>query len=72
MDTGAVLHFEGFNKETTREDIKAALAKIGGDVVYVDFNKGDELAFVRFSGENSAKTVFEKIEESKVCSCLWL
>lgn len=38
----------------------------GGEVSFIDFQKGDETAHVRFNVENSAQTIFDKMEGGKV------
>lgn len=57
LPKGAILHLKGINGETTLEDIKETLLKEGLDVAYINFAKGDEEAWVRLLGENSAKEV---------------
>jgi hypothetical protein len=57
LPKGAILHLKGINGETTLEDIKETLLKEGLDVAYINFAKGNEEAWVRLLGENSAKEV---------------
>lgn len=65
LPTGTLLKLENIVKETTRESIKAKMAELGGDVSYVEFNSGDEVAVVRMKEQDAAKEVFAKIEEGK-------
>lgn len=57
LPKGAVLHLKGINGETTLENIKETLLQEGMAVAYIKFSKGDEEAWVRLLGENSAKEV---------------
>jgi hypothetical protein len=57
LPKGAILHLKGINGETTRENIKEKLLNEGLDVAFIGFNKGDDDAWVRLLGENSAKEV---------------
>jgi hypothetical protein len=57
LPKGAILHLKGINDETTTENIREALLNEGLDVAFVNFAKGDEEAWVRLLGENSAKEV---------------
>ena len=54
---GAFLHLKGISGETTREDLKEKLIQEGLDVAFIDFNKGENEAWVRLLGENSSKNV---------------
>ena len=65
-----VLHFKDVKDvEMKREQIKDALMKVNplADVAYIDFNKGDSEGWIRFSIENDAKAMMEKLNEQKVC-----
>ncbi|WAR10418.1 LA-like protein [Mya arenaria] len=57
---GAILHMKGFDDKTTREDIKNLLGDYG-PIAWVDFNKGDPEAWVRYDQENKATDVLEKV-----------
>jgi hypothetical protein len=57
LPKGAILHLKGINGETALENIREMLLNEGLDVAYVTFAKGDEEAWVRLLGENSAKEV---------------
>jgi hypothetical protein len=57
LPKGAILHVKGINCETSLENIRETLLKEGLDVAYVNFARGDEEAWVRLLGENSAKEV---------------
>ncbi|XP_062603096.1 lupus La protein homolog, partial [Saccostrea cucullata] len=57
---GAVLHLTGITgEELTREDIKTYFTDYT-PVAWVDFEKGDNQAWVRFTEANTAKTTLEK------------
>merc|ERR1719414_2423932 len=69
LPTGAILVLDGFkNAETKREDIKAALKEKfevnPDDIAFVYFNKGEKEAKLRFSAENAAKDLSQKISDS--------
>lgn len=66
LPKGAVLRLEGITGDVTREIIKEKIEGLEGEVAFVDFHKGDTDGYVRLSAENSAKTVFEKIEGGKL------
>lgn len=57
LPKGAILYLKGINGETTLENIRETLLKEGLDVAFVTFSKGNEEAWVRLLGENSAKEV---------------
>jgi len=50
--SGSFLKANGFADETSREDIIHAVQDLTGDCQFVDFRKGDEVAYLRFSGNN--------------------
>jgi len=50
---GAFLKATGFAENTTREDIAAAVQDLTGDLQFTEFRKGDEVAYLRFSGKNT-------------------
>ncbi|KAL3856119.1 hypothetical protein ACJMK2_015312 [Sinanodonta woodiana] len=60
---GAVLHLKGLKKETQRDDIKNFFQD-HGNVAWVNFNRGDEEAKVRFSEKNAAKEILEKVKNA--------
>lgn len=68
LPKGTVLKLNNLNDTTTREIIKAKLEKDFGvaqtDIAFVNFNKGETLAHLRFKEENAAKNVLEKIQKS--------
>jgi hypothetical protein len=57
LPKGAILHLKGINGETALENIRETLLKEGLDVAFVNFTKGNEEAWIRLLGENSAKEV---------------
>jgi len=72
---GATLKLTGFSGDISREDIKEKLKddfevnidRDGGDIAFITFNKGDEVALIRFRAENAAKPIAEKwIAKEKV------
>lgn len=66
LPKGSILQLEVIGADVTRETIKAAIEALEGEVAFVDFQKGDESAHVRLSNENTAKTVFDKLENGKL------
>lgn len=69
LPKGAILHLKGINGETTLENIRETLLNEGLDVAFVTFTKGDEEAWVRLLGENSAKEYVEKLKDGKLTVC---
>lgn len=63
MVKGAVLELKNLPDGVTRENFKEKFGKFG-TVAWVDFEKGEELAKLRFSTEDSAKTAWEKALEA--------
>ncbi|XP_050586673.1 la protein homolog [Bombus affinis] len=63
---GCVIYFTNVPDECIREDIKECLGELGANVAFVDFNKGDTVGYARLQGENDAKTVIDKMHESKI------
>lgn len=61
-----MIYFTNVPDECIREDIKECLGELGANVAFVDFNKGDTVGYARLQGENDAKTVIDKMHESKV------
>lgn len=39
---------------------------VGGEVAFIDYNKGDKAGYVRLTTENTAKPFVEKLNDSKV------
>ncbi|XP_055701539.1 la protein homolog [Phlebotomus papatasi] len=66
LPTGALLHVSDIGPESTIESLKAAFAKLEADVAFVEYQRGEKEATVRLKAENSAKTLFEKLEGGKV------
>ncbi|KAL5285844.1 SSB family protein [Megaselia abdita] len=66
LPTGAVVHFEGTTDEVTREDIRQKLDELEVDVGFIDYNKGDKVGHVRLNEEGTAKTLIEKLTDSKL------
>jgi lupus La protein len=66
LPKGTVILLEGFSENVTREDISEAIGELGGTVAYIQFMKGDKIAHVRLTEENSAAKVFEKFEDGKL------
>lgn len=62
---GSLLYFscaeDGQNINITREEIKEKCKDIGGEISYIDFNKGETKGVIRFGEENSAVEFFKKI-----------
>lgn len=69
LPLGAILHLKGFSGDTTREDVKEKLIKEGLDVAFIEFSKGENEAWVRLLGENSAKNFVEKLKDTKLEIC---
>ncbi|KAL5005878.1 hypothetical protein ScPMuIL_017036 [Solemya velum] len=59
---GAILHLTNFSKETEQPDVKNYFQDFG-EIAWVDFEKGDQEAWVRFKGANSAVEALEKTKE---------
>lgn len=66
LPVGTLLKLESISKDTTRETIKSAIIELGGDVSYVEFSTGDEMAVVRLKAENAAKELFAKFTNGKI------
>ncbi|GBP32171.1 La protein homolog [Eumeta japonica] len=62
---GTVLHFTEADPKMTRENIKEALTKLGGEVAYIDYKVGDKEGWVRLAKENTAKEMMEKSTDGK-------
>lgn len=68
MPKGAVLFFDGIEKEQTltREEIKERIREVGNlEVAYIDFNKGDLEGYARFGAENCAVKFAEKLKDGQ-------
>ncbi|KZC11665.1 PREDICTED: la protein homolog [Dufourea novaeangliae] len=66
LPKGCVIHFSDVPEKCTREDIKERLSELQASIAFVDFKMGDKEGWVRLQGENSAKTVVDKMKDSKV------
>lgn len=62
LPRGNFLRATGFADKTTREDIKSAVFDMTNDCAFVDFRKGDEQAFIRFSEAGSNKQILAALE----------
>lgn len=61
-----MIHFSDVPNECSRENIKERLGQLGANIAFVDFKIGDKEGWVRLQGENTAKTVIDKMNENKV------
>lgn len=70
LPKNAVLHFikESDEGELSREDIKEKLAKVepSTEIAYINFQKGESEGDIRFSKEDDATKMFEKLGKEKV------
>lgn len=66
LPKGSIMHFSNVPEECTWENIKEHLGKLGANIAYVDFKMGDKEGWVRLQGENAAKSVIDKMTDSKV------
>jgi len=69
LPKAAVVHFTVKDGgEMSREDIKESIAEIDAslEIAYIHFQKGDKEGDLRFSKENNAKTLLEKLEDGKM------
>lgn len=66
LPKGSVMHFSDVPDQCTWEDIKENLGKLGANIAFVDFKIGDKEGWVRLQGENAAKTIIDKMTDSKV------
>ncbi|XP_017885645.1 la protein homolog [Ceratina calcarata] len=66
LPKGSIMHFSDVPEECTWEAIKENLGKLGANIAYVDFKMGDKEGWVRLQGENAAKTIIDKMTDSKV------
>lgn len=58
---GCVLHFKNVGEQTSREDLKALFGE-QEDIAWVDFARGAEEGFIRFSKEGAAQRVVEALK----------
>jgi len=58
----------GFSEGTSREDIKAAIVDLTNDCAFIEFKKGDETAYVRFTAADCNKAMFEALNEKLTVS----
>lgn len=65
---GATAHFASLteNMQLSREEIKAKVKEVNEDieVVYIDFQKGDQEGFIRFAKENNAADFVKGLGEN--------
>ncbi len=70
LPLGATLFMDGFDDTTMREDIKKELKEkfeVGDTAIaFVDFEKGHTKGHIRFSEENAAKNLVDKMGEAKL------
>lgn len=62
-DHGCVLHFKNVGEQTSREDIKSLFVETE-DIAWVDFNRGDNEGFIRFSKEGGAQRAVDALKET--------
>jgi len=73
LPKGAVINITGLGGEITREDIKDTLNKEfevnidkdSGDIAFVNYQKGEAEAKIRFKVENYGKSLMEKINKAE-------
>nr|XP_033323341.1 la protein homolog [Megalopta genalis] len=66
LPKGCVIHFSDVPEKCKREDIKERLGELQASVAFVDFRMGDKQGWVRLQGENSAKTLVDKMKNNRV------
>ncbi|KAF3426136.1 hypothetical protein E2986_01849 [Frieseomelitta varia] len=66
LPKGCVIYFSDVPNECSREDIKGRLGQLGANIAFVDFKIGDKEGWIRLQGENTAKTVIDKMNENKI------
>ncbi|KAF2368622.1 La protein RNA-binding domain [Trinorchestia longiramus] len=59
---GAFLRVSGFKDNTSREDIKNAIFDLTNDCAFVDFRRGDDQAYVRFTQAGTNKQILAALE----------
>ncbi|XP_053975015.1 la protein homolog [Hylaeus volcanicus] len=69
LPKGSVIHFCNVPEKCTREDIKNRVGELDSNIAFVEFKIGDEEGWIRFQGENAAKSVFDKMEDGKLLIC---
>jgi lupus La protein len=60
-----LIHFDQVTNETSREDLKAYLAKTGAVVSYVDFSRGDTSGYLRLAAEGGARKAVDTLISSQ-------
>ncbi|KAF6198452.1 hypothetical protein GE061_008200 [Apolygus lucorum] len=67
LPLGAVANLTGFkdSSKISRESIKAKVKECGIAVVFIDFNIGDQSAWVRLDQKDSAKELAKKVAEEE-------
>lgn len=73
LPKGSVVHFAGVKDELlAREDIKSKIAEIESslEIAFVNFNKGESEGFIRFTKENDAQKIVDKLADSKVINII--
>ncbi|CAO1372538.1 unnamed protein product [Diamesa tonsa] len=69
LPKGSVVHFAGVKDELlAREDIKSKISEIESslEIAFVNFNKGESEGFIRFTKENDAQKIVDKLADSKM------
>lgn len=68
LPKNALLKVSNIKDSITREDIREYLEKVHGDevIVFIEFQVGEPVAFVRYKSENAAERVFNALEEKEV------
>uniref|UniRef100_A0A1B0CHK5 Uncharacterized protein n=1 Tax=Lutzomyia longipalpis TaxID=7200 RepID=A0A1B0CHK5_LUTLO len=66
LPKGTLLHITEIGADSTVESLKEAFGKLEADVAFVEYKRGEKEAMVRLKVENTAKTVFEKLEGGKI------
>ena len=60
-----LIHFDQVTSETSREDLKAYLAKAGAVVSYVDFSRGDTSGYLRLAAQGGARKAVDILTSSQ-------
>lgn len=68
LPKNATIHLDGLGSEITREVIREEFVKPLGDlqIAFIDFEKGNTSAYIRFSTENAAKEFVANITDNKI------
>ncbi|XP_076621868.1 la autoantigen-like [Colletes latitarsis] len=69
LPKGCVIHFSNASQKCSREDIKDHLGRLEASIAFVDFKIGDSEGWIRLEGENSAKSVVDKMKDGKLTIC---